>query len=123
MYHTEEKYPLSKREVRPEAAERAIILMCMIASMFIGMSLLTPHPRNLLLNALLPLVLCILFVLRKRPVFGILYTALFFAVRLYVLFFVRPSRVGWIVLIAVGGFYIYTDMQAVRLWKYRHQTS
>lgn len=123
MYHTEEKYPLSKREVRPEAAERAIILMCMIASMFIGMSLLTPNPRNLLLNALLPLVLCILFVLWKRPVFGILYTALFFAVRLYVLFFVRPSRVGWIVLIAVGGFYIYTDMQAVRLWKYRHQTS
>nr|WP_206672326.1 hypothetical protein [Pseudoflavonifractor sp. BIOML-A9] len=95
----------------------------MIASMFIGMSLLTPNPRSLLLNALLPLVLCILFVLRKRPVFGILYTALFFAVRLYVLFFVRPSRVGWIVLIAVGGFYIYTDMQAVRLWKYRHQTS
>lgn len=123
MYHTEEKYPLSKREVRPEAAERAIILMCMIASMFIGMSLLTPNPRNLLLNALLPLILCILFMLRKRPVFGILYTALFFAVRLYVLFFVRPSRVGWIVLIAVGGFYIYTDMQAVRLWKYRHQTS
>ncbi|MBC5738218.1 hypothetical protein [Lawsonibacter faecis] len=123
MYHTEEKYPLSKRDVRPEAAERAIILMCMIASMFIGMSLLTPNPRSLLLNALLPLVLCILFVLRKRPVFGILYTALFFAVRLYVLFFVRPSRVGWIVLIAVGGFYIYTDMQAVRLWKYRHQTS
>ena len=123
MYHTEEKYPLSKRDVRPEAAERAIILMCMIASMFIGMSLLTPNPRSLLLNALLPLVLCILFVLRKRPVFGILYTALFFAVRLYVLFFVRPSRVGWIVLIAVGGFYIYTDMQAVRLWKYRHPTS
>lgn len=123
MYHTEEKYPLSKRDVRPEAAERAIILMCMIASMFIGMSLLTPNPRSLLLNALLPLVLCILFVLRKRPVFGILYTALFFAVRLYVLFFVRPSRVGWIVLIAVGGFYTYTDMQAVRLWKYRHQTS
>ena len=123
MYHTEEKYPLSKRDVRPEAAERAIILMCMIASMFIGMSLLTPNPRSLLLNALLPLVLCILFVLRKRPVFGILYTALFFAVRLYGLFFVRPSRVGWIVLIAVGGFYIYTDMQAVRLWKYRHQTS
>ena len=123
MYHTEEKYPLSKRDVRPEAAERAIILMCMIASMFIGMSLMTPNPRSLLLNALLPLVLCILFVLRKRPVFGILYTALFFAVRLYVLFFVRPSRVGWIVLIAVGGFYIYTDMQAVRLWKYRHQTS
>lgn len=123
MYHTEDKYPLSKRDVRPEAAERAIILMCMIASMFIGMSLLTPNPRSLLLNALLPLVLCILFVLRKRPVFGILYTALFFAVRLYVLFFVRPSRVGWIVLIAVGGFYIYTDMQAVRLWKYRHQTS
>ena len=123
MYHTEEKYPLSKRDVRPEAAERAIILMCMIALMFIGMSLLTPNPRSLLLNALLPLVLCILFVLRKRPVFGILYTALFFAVRLYVLFFVRPSRVGWIVLIAVGGFYIYTDMQAVRLWKYRHQTS
>lgn len=123
MYHTEDKYPLSKRDVRPEAAERAIILMCVIASMFIGMSLLTPNPRSLLLNALLPLVLCILFVLRKRPVFGILYTALFFAVRLYVLFFVRPSRVGWIVLIAVGGFYIYTDMQAVRLWKYRHQTS
>ena len=123
MYHTEEKYPLSKRDVRPEAAERAIILMSMIASMFIGMSLLTPNPRSHLLNALLPLVLCILFVLRKRPVFGILYTALFFAVRLYVLFFVRPSRVGWIVLIAVGGFYIYTDMQAVRLWKYRHQTS
>ncbi|MCQ4864788.1 hypothetical protein [Pseudoflavonifractor phocaeensis] len=123
MYHTEEKYPLSKRDVRPEAAERAIILMCMIASMFIGMSLLTPNPRNLLLNALLPLVLCILFVLRKRPVFGILYTALFFTVRLYVLIFVRPSRVGWIVLIAVGGFYTYTNMQAVRLWKYRHQTS
>lgn len=123
MYHTEEKYPLSKRDVRPEAAERAIILMCMIASMFIGMNLLTPNPRNLLLNALLPLVLCILFVLRKRPVFGILYTALFFTVRLYVLIFVRPSRVGWIVLIAVGGFYTYTNMQAVRLWKYRHQTS
>ena len=123
MYHTEEKYPLSKRDVRPEAAERAIILMCMIASMFIGMSLLTPNPRNLLLNALLPLVLCILFVLRKRPVFGILYTALFFTVRLYVLIFVRPSRGGWIVLIAVGGFYTYTNMQAVRLWKYRHQTS
>ncbi len=123
MYHTEEKYPLSKRDVRPEAAERAIILMCMIASMFIGMNLLTPNPRNLLLNALLPLVLCILFVLRKRPVFGILYTALFFTVRLCVLIFVRPSRVGWIVLIAVGGFYTYTNMQAVRLWKYRHQTS
>ena len=62
MYHTEEKYPLSKRDVRPEAAERAIILMCMIASMFIGMSLLTPNPRSLLLNALLPLVLSLIHI-------------------------------------------------------------
>ena len=122
MYHTEEKYPLSKRDVRPEAAEShySHVHDCLDVHRHEPADAEPAEPfaecpaaAGAVHSLCAPETPCL-----RNFVYGALFT-----VRLCVLIFVRPSRVGWIVLIAVGGFYTYTNMQAVRLWKYRHQTS
>lgn len=101
-----------------DTTNKKIIVMSIIGIIFSVAGLLTSSLEALIMLFVIPLALSILFLIRKHPAYGIVYTILFFINRIS-LFTSRSggTLLGYIIIIGLLIFFIYVDHQSYIRWK------